>query len=115
MCPPFRARRSAIPLQRGDRDPPHRSHLKTPTDSMIPVPVPHERDRRSCDAAPASFSGLPVQLAVKPGLCQLPIATDGPDGYVEDLCGLFQIQSSKEPQLDDPALAWVQLLEHLQR
>jgi hypothetical protein len=49
-----------------------------------------------------------LQLALEPGLGQLPVAHDGVDGHVEDVRGLLDAQPAEEPQLDDTSLAVVE-------
>ena len=51
---------------------------------------------------------LSTNLAMQPGFCQRPFPHDGARRYFENLCCLFDAETSKETELDDLTFAWVQ-------
>src|SRR6185369_11188477 len=54
------------------------------------------------------------KLAIEPGLCLVPFANDGDRRKFQNFGSLINTQTSKEAQLNNPALAFVDLCQTLQ-
>src|SRR5688572_11056927 len=77
--------------------------------------APWRRDRAARFARTPQASCLPAQFPEQPRARQAPVAPDGADRNVEHMRNLFEAQAAEEAELDDTALARVELFEALQR